>query len=62
MNALISLSLIVIALRLLSSQSSGINIIGRRTAIHGSLRHMTTMDGGNADIAGANICRSNPWT
>jgi hypothetical protein len=26
------------------------------TAIPGSLRHMTAMEGGNADIAGANIC------
>ncbi|MBT8119901.1 MAG: hypothetical protein KJN89_09320 [Gammaproteobacteria bacterium] len=27
-------------------------------SFHGSLRHMTTRDGGNADIAGANICPS----
>ncbi len=32
----------------------------RRTAIHGSLRHTTTTDGGSADIAGANICQSIP--
>jgi hypothetical protein len=29
-----------------------------RTAIPGSLRHTTTMDGGSADIAGAHICPS----
>ena len=29
-----------------------------RTAIPGSLRYTTTMDGGSADIAGANICPS----
>jgi hypothetical protein len=28
----------------------------RRTAIHGSLRHTTTTDGGSADVAGADIC------
>jgi hypothetical protein len=29
-----------------------------RTAIHGSLRNTTAMDGGSADFAGAKICPS----
>jgi len=29
----------------------------KRTAVRGSLRNTTAMDGGNADFAGAKICR-----